>query len=335
MNGQKPIPFAHFMEEALYGENGYYTKGVNFLQSPPRDFTTAPELTPLFGATLAKWVAKQWQTLGQPNAFTLCEMGPGRGSLMHPLLTHLRDAHPSCFTALHQVQLIELSPILTQIQQQTLAPWGNLCTWFTTLPTVNRQHPTLLIANEVLDALPAQPYRYQNGGWEMLYVHKNNPIWHPTAAPPLPAGWHPTEGAHYEHLPALKELLEIIKPFADAALLIDYGAQTLPPQGAETLQAMQHHKPVSLFHEPNNTDLTTHINFGHVADILGKDACTLTPLADFLLAHGLHHIALTLLPHPATESALHRLLHPNHMGTLHLTLCYTRSTLIAKSPAAS
>lgn len=326
MPPQKTTPFATFMESALYGEGGYYTRGVNFLQSPPRDFTTAPELTPLFGATLANWVAKQWHALGQPSAFTLCEMGPGRGSLMHPLLTQLREAHPTCFTALKSVQMIERAPALITLQQQTLAEWGSLCQWSGSLSNLNSQLPTVLIANELLDALPTQPYRLKNGAWEALHVEENALVWLPTKAPPLPHNWQPIEGAVIEHMPSLTPLLAAIKAHAHAALLIDYGAASLPPQGADTLQAMQHHKSVPLLHDAGNSDLTAHINFAEVANQLGPTHCTLSHLADFLLQHGLHHLALPLLPHPATESALHRLLHPAQMGTLHLTLCYTRST---------
>lgn len=330
MNLSRALPFVSFMAEALYGAHGYYTRGVNFLQTPPRDFTTAPELTPLFGATLANWVARQWQALGCPTPFVLAEMGPGRGSLMHPLLTHLHHAHPACFAALARVHLIETSPALTHLQQQTLAPWADLCTWAETLPQGHSLPPLLLIANEVLDALPVQPYRYNNGQWEALHVEPLAPepalVWCTAEPPTLPAGLTPTQGTVYEHRPALLPLLAHIQAQAHAALLLDYGAPSLPPQGAETLQALQNHTPVPLLHQPGDTDLTAHIAFNEVSEALGPAHCTLATLTDFLLHHGLPQLALPLLPHPATESALHRLLHPAHMGTLHLALCYTRST---------
>jgi hypothetical protein len=104
-------------------------------------------------------------------------------------------------------------------------------------------------------------------------------------------------------------LLAALKTYAEVALIIDYGAAQLPPHGADTLQALQHHKPVPLWHEPGETDITAHIRFAEVAAQLGAAACTLTPLADFLLAHGIANLALPLLPHPPTESALQRLLH--------------------------
>lgn len=182
------------------------------------------------------------------------------------------------------------------------------------------------MANEVLDALPVQPYRYQNGAWEALHLAAESLSWQPCPAPPLPTGWVPVEGAVLEYFPAMVGLLAALKTYAEVALIIDYGAAQLPPHGADTLQALQHHKPVPLWHEPGETDITAHIRFAEVAAQLGAAACTLTPLADFLLAHGIANLALPLLPHPPTESALQRLLHPAQMGTLHKVLCYTRNT---------
>lgn len=316
--------FHRFMTEALYGPDGYYTQGRNFTTTPARDFTTAPELTPLFGATLGNWVAQQWQALGAPPAFVLAEYGPGRGRLMQALLTHMQAAHPACYSALQAVHFIEVSPFLTQLQRETLQHFSSRCTWATTLTAPAA--PLILLANEVLDALPAQPYRLTAAGWEALTVKNNTLHWEPCDQPTLPHGWQPQVGASFDALPDLAEFLAPIRQHASAALIIDYGSPTLPANSQSTLQALQHHQRVELLHEPGNTDLTVQVNFAEVAQLLGPAQCTLTPLADFLLRHGLTDLALPLLPHPATESALHRLLHPAQMGTLHQVLCYTRST---------
>ena len=316
------IPFADFMAEALYGLDGYYTRGVNFLTTPPRDFTTAPELTPLFGATLANWVAKQWHKAGEPQGWVLTELGPGRGSLMRALLTQLRESVPACFGALQAVRLVDVSPALQQLQRQALQAFP-LCTWQS---TQERQEIwQLVIGNEVLDALPVQPFKCVGGQWQAFFVNGADLVWQGSSPPHLPAGWQPTDGAVLEHMPALADLLHQIAQ-ADVALLIDYGYSALPASGADTLQALHHHTKVPLLHAVGDTDLTAHVNFAEVVHQLGPQHCTLTPLADFLLANRLTDLSLPLLPHPATESALQRLLHPNQMGTLHKVLCYTRST---------
>jgi SAM-dependent MidA family methyltransferase len=323
------VRFHDFMAEALYGPQGYYSQGRNFLGSPPRDFTTAPELTPLFGACLGNWVAAQWQKLGAPAHFALIEMGPGRGSLMRGLLTHLQVAHAPCYAALVRVELVEVSPVLTKLQQELLKDFGQ-CTWSSALPTDTYLLPTLCIANELIDALPAQPYRLTAAGWEELWVEDAALIWRACPAPPLPHGWQPAVGAEFDHLPTLPALLADIHAVAKVALLIDYGAASLPANAKSTIQAVQRHQKVQLLHEPGATDLTVQVNFAEVQQLLGTRQNTLQPLADFLLANGLADLALPLLatqsPHPGTESALHRLLHPGQMGTLHQALCSTRST---------
>lgn len=333
------IPFHSFMTEALYGPAGYYTCGVNFASAPARDFTTAPELTPLFGATLAAWVVQQWQNCGAPAGFNLLELGPGRGRLMHPLLLQLQQSNPACYAAIQQVQLVDVSPFLSKLQQETLKHFPQ-CHWYQSLTMLpSSTLPTFLIANEVFDALPAQPYRLTERGWEALHVAADALVWQPCPQPPLPHGWNPAVGASFDDLPALPALLHSIKQLATAALILDYGSPTLPPAAQSTVQAMQRHQHVPLLHQPGETDLTVHLNFADLIHQLGQAQCTLTPLADFLLHHGLATLALPLLqtqpPHPTTQSALHRLLHPAQMGTLHYALCYTRSTPIAKSLPAS
>jgi SAM-dependent MidA family methyltransferase len=141
-------------------------------------------------------------------------MGPGRGSLMRALLTHLQAAHAPCYTALQKVILVEVSPVLTKLQQELLKDFGQ-CAWASLLTTTTHHPPTILIANELLDALPAQPYRLAAAGWEALWVEDTALTWRPCSAPPLPHGWQPAVGAEFDHLPALAALVEEIHGVAD------------------------------------------------------------------------------------------------------------------------
>ena len=149
-----PLTVEDYVTACLYHpEHGYYTQGHNFLPlkpsnphtltSYPNDFTTAPELpTPIgqiFGYTLANWVARTHATIGSPTPFVLMECGPGRGILMHSMLTHLQTAHPAIYAATYPI-LIETSPTLTALQQQTLGTFPQ-CQWATspiTLQSDNR-----------------------------------------------------------------------------------------------------------------------------------------------------------------------------------------------------
>lgn len=304
-----PLPLADYMAQCLYHpQHGYYTTGRNFRTQPPADFTTAPELTPLFGYAIATWVQKAWHTLGSPTTFTLAECGPGRGTLMHDVLTHLAAAAPQCLAAAQPI-LIETSPALTALQKQTLHPFPQ-CAWAEELPQTAT--PLILIANEFLDAFPVQQQVNGQPQSVTLDAEQNFTL---TQTGPVTQESSPTQTAWLQQLAAY--------PGPAAALLADYGAAPESPvTQTDTLQAVHAHKHVSIFHAPGESDLTAHVNFTHVHHVLGPQNCTLATLADFLLAHDI--VALGL-QHPTQQSALQRLLHPAQMGTLFKVSCYTRT----------
>lgn len=321
-----PLSVAAFMQACLYHpQHGYYTRGLNFSTNPPRDFLTAPDHTPLFGATIANWLAATWVGLGSPPLFTLVETGPGRGSLMESLLVHLQSTHGACYAAAQPV-LVESSPALTQIQKQTLAAFPQ-CKWAAKVAPANT--PLILIANEFLDSFPINQHIHIGGQlFEVLVgTSAEGQLCFTTAANPspmpLPPGWQPADGATLETAPDEAEFLRFLKAHAKAALLIDYGANTRATQDGNTLQAINNHTPVHPLHLPGETDLTAHINFASLITQLGEANCTLSDLAPFLLANGLPELGLQ---HPDQQPRLQRLLHPAQMGTLFKVLCFTQNT---------
>lgn len=321
-----PLTVESYMQHCLYHpEHGYYTRGLNFTDvAHPlgRDFTTAPDLTPYFGTTLANWVHKEWQRLGQPTAFTLLEAGPGRGSLMHALLTQLHISHPTCYAAAHPT-LIETSPALTHLQQQTLSSFPQ-CRWQTELlfPTkfpnsppnaLPTQFPTLLIGNELLDAFPIRQFA---GDTERTIF--------PNTAGSLTFS-HPNEAITREDSPQQTAWLQKAKSICTSMLLIDYG-YTLTPNTyhltPDTLQALHRHQKVSPLHLPGETDLTAHVNFTAAAQTLGSANCCLTDLSPFLMQHGFLTLAEPTINQPDTAAALYRLFHPSGMGALFKAIEY-------------
>lgn len=323
-----PMPVEEFTGLALYHpQYGYYTNGYNFLPAPiansltpsalyPHDFTTAPEITPLFGATLANWVARQWLTLKSPSPFTLMECGPGRGILMRDMLTHLQTAHPACYSAARPL-LVETSPTLTQLQKTTLTAFPQ-CHWDTT-PTSNL--PIILVANELLDAFPHT----------QLIQHEGRITPRTIATTNTGTFIFPQHGPITEHSPGMKTWLQTLPQNLSAALFADYGAATDGPTG-DTLQAVYRHQKVDVFHKIGETDLTHHVNFAHVNAALAEshphlESQPLEHLTPFLLNHGLASLALQIADadgtHSTHDTALHRLLHPTQMGTLFKVQCYT------------
>lgn len=321
-----PLTVAEYMEHCLYHpQHGYYTRGLNFSTTPARDFVTAPELTPLFGAMVANWVAKAWQQAGNPAAFLLVEGGPGRGTLMYDLLSHLHTRHGACYRAAQPV-LVETSPELTHIQRATLENFGQ-CTWQTALP-VSGPLPVIVVANELLDAFPAEQHAHSKLNWQQYVVALNGAneltfTTRPAPRPPhLPAHWQPAEGALLESSPAQMSFIAQLRSHAAAALIIDYGYRHLPPTGGHTLQGLYKHQKVSPLFMPGEADLTTHVNFAQVTAALGLEEGVVEDLAPFLLRHGLVELGLQ---HPSQQSALQRLLHPAQMGSLFKVVEYNRS----------
>src|SRR6185437_10803462 len=143
---------------------------------PFADFTTAPEISQMFGEVLAVWTAMAWTAARRPDPFLLIEAGPGRGTLMRDLLRALRSALPACATAA-RVQFIETSALLRK-KQAALVPDA---VWHDSLHSVPAG-PMVLLANEFLDALPIRQFVRRGDGWCERYVAGERWIEHPLPA---------------------------------------------------------------------------------------------------------------------------------------------------------
>ena len=170
-----PVPFSAFMDEALYGAAGFYTRGGGAGRT--RDFVTSPEIGGLFGAVMARALDAWWLELGSPDPFLVAECGAGPGALAQSIL----GANPACALALRYLLIDRAEPMrqaersrglpLTEpsmilggfgggtivIDEDDLddgpapsAGQGPLCTLFGELPE-HRVH--LVLANELLDNL--------------------------------------------------------------------------------------------------------------------------------------------------------------------------------------
>jgi SAM-dependent MidA family methyltransferase len=156
-NGQ--ISFAKYMEMALYTPGlGYYAAGKNKLGSKG-DFTTAPEISPLFGATIVQTILpiiEHLQSLNEP--IKILEFGAGTGALAESILTELQSQD----IAVDSYSILDLSADLIERQQSRLAQPFPMVTWIDQLP---KNFTGIILANEVLDAMPIELITYQNQGW--------------------------------------------------------------------------------------------------------------------------------------------------------------------------
>ncbi|MEO8883049.1 MAG: SAM-dependent methyltransferase [Devosia sp.] len=327
-----PMSIASYMGLALtHPRKGYYKQGTSI--GAKGDFTTAPEISQMFGEMIGFFFVNLWQQMDQPKAFTLLELGPGRGTLMADILRVATRA-PG-FGEAASVELFETDPVLLAEQRTKLETYHP--TWIQNFDLA-ADSPLLVVANEFFDALPIRQFVRGKDGWHerMVGLDGNKRIFGlsptpiPTAALPEAVRDAP-EGSVYE---ASLAAAEVMKRLASAVsrrggliLAIDYGyAQT---QTGETLQAVRSHAYADPLDPPGETDLSSHIDFGSLGEIAraaGLATQPLTTQGDFLKDLGILARAAALTKaNPAAAAdvgaALDRLTSPTQMGTLFKVFC--------------
>ena len=156
---QGPLTVAEFMAEALgHPEYGYYATRDPLGRRG--DFTTAPEISQVFGELIGLWCVDFWDRAGRPAPFTLAELGPGRGTLMADALRAARVVPE--FLAGLRLHLVETSPVLRQTQHRALKRFAP--SWHDSIASLPAG-PRLLVANEFLDALPIRQLVKTATGW--------------------------------------------------------------------------------------------------------------------------------------------------------------------------
>ncbi len=326
-----PLSCADFMQLCLYHpEFGYYT--TTNLLGEQGDFITAPELTPVFGELICLWVVNTWEQLGCPAEWTLAELGPGHGTLMSDVLRVCRKVAPSSMSCC-SVALVETSPSLTKIQQQTLAEEN--IEWVTDINQVDNTWPTIVIGNEFLDAFPVQQWHHQGGGQyvERGVMADGNEL-HFTLLKESTATFE-SEAEIVETSTTADWLAQFKAHFADtplASLFIDYGAAPKTPfTEKDTLQAIHQHQKVDALAHPGAADLTTQVNFTAVKEALGDTCYGPMAQAVFLTNLGLPiraaqiHAKLDDAGRQDLEQRLHRLMALDEMGELFKAFCYVQN----------
>ena len=147
----------------LHPDHGYYTTRTPF--GTAGDFTTAPEISQMFGELIGLALAQAWIDQGAPAPFTLAELGPGRGTLMADILRACKKVPK--FTDAVQIVLLEASPALRAEQGEALS--GYEPTWIDDITELPQQ-PTFLIANEFFDALPIRQFVRDGTRWRERQV---------------------------------------------------------------------------------------------------------------------------------------------------------------------
>lgn len=327
IRAEGPISITEYMREC---NAHYYATRDPF--GAAGDFTTAPEISQVFGELIGGWCADYWQRMGAPNPVLLVELGPGRGTLLADALRATKRV-PGFHDAL-QVHLVETSPVLRKMQQEKLAAYNpQFHDHMTRLPP----GPILVIANEFFDALPIAQFEYRAG-----QTHERKVALASDGAS-LVVRREPTRdvtvrGAHDGDIKetsmgyAMVHLLaRRIARAGGATLVIDYGY--FPGAFGDTLQALRRHRPVSMLEAPGEADLTAHVDFESLAKSAssgGAAAHGPVSQAQFLIALGIAAREAALLKNAtpkqqeAIRSGCRRLIEPAEMGSLFKVLALTQ-----------
>jgi NADH dehydrogenase [ubiquinone] 1 alpha subcomplex assembly factor 7 len=330
-----PLTIADFMGDALgHPQHGYYITRDPFGRAG--DFTTAPEISQMFGELIGLWCAEVWQQMGAPDKLHLVEIGPGRGTLSADLLR--AGKRLPGFLKASDLHLVETSPVLRDVQARSLERAPVPVSWHSDIATLPEDAPLLIVANEFFDALPIRQIQRVQGGWRerLLTIDPRNHALALTLSPgpsvlePLidkSLRDHAKVGRVVELAPLswriAADLGARLVAQGGAGLIIDYGYSG--PATGDTLQAVKAHKPCGVLETPGEADLTAHVDFTALAKAATEAGARVSPLrtqGDFLRGLGIEIRAQNLMKAASgagakqIESARDRLIGADGMGTL-------------------
>ena len=318
IEAQGPIPVSDYM--ALANAHYYATRDP---LGASGDFTTAPEISQMFGELIGVALADAWHRAGRPEGVRYVELGPGRGTLAVDALRAMRAAGLE-----PQVHFVETSPVLRAAQAERVSQ----AVWHQDLTTFPDDGPILAVANEFFDALPIRQLVATITGWRERLVTIDGNRFVPAAGPPVPAEAIPghlraaAPGTVLETSPAslahARLLARRINMHGGAALIVDYGHDRLC--AGETLQAVRLHEYADPWIEPGEADLTAHVDFeslGRAAAEAGLRVHGPVAQGDWLARLGIDARAESLnaaAPDRSEEIrvAKDRLVSPEQMGRL-------------------
>lgn len=340
-----PITVADYMADALgHPHDGYYMSREAL--GKDGDFTTAPEISQIFGELMGLWLVEAWRALGSPEQFNLVELGPGRGVLMNDIL-RAAQLRPDFVSAV-QVWLYESSGRLRLEQQKRLKASPVKPLWADSLDDIP-DAPTLVVANEFFDCMPIRQFEFTEKGWRERMVdyspEKDALDFLLKTTPPDPSLGLPD---HHDCAPGdIFEISEDLTAFSSqlfnkleknegAALIIDYGH--LKSGIGDTLQAVRDHEYWPPLSAPGRADVTAHVNFETLANLaLEAGGCVYGPVSQgtFLDRLGLALRAEMLCKGKDEDTikeiraGAERIAAPNQMGEIFKVLAVTSAELPA------
>ena len=323
------ISFARFMDLALYAEGlGYYAGGSSKL-GKDGDFTTAPEITPLFGATIGRFALDCFGA----EPLRILEFGAGTGRLALDVMESLAERG----VLLEEYLIVELSADLRERQRELLGGFPQV-QWLSVPPTA---FSGLILCNEVLDAMPVHLLVRQGDRWlergvslsgdRFVFSDRDADV---TLAEQIPDAGSLPDGylteVHPRQCGFVRMLSDVLKSGGRGlALLVDYGFPAreyfLPQRMQGTVMChYRHHAHTDPFYLPGLQDITAHVDFtaaALAAQESGLRVAAFMSQAEFLIASGLTELMGQISPEDARRwlsqsQAIQKLTSPAEMGEL-------------------
>jgi SAM-dependent MidA family methyltransferase len=301
-----PISFRMWMQAALYDErDGYYCRSDRVRQGRAGDYRTAPESSPLFAATFARYFSQLFAELGSPSSWTIFEAGASSGAFAHGVLTALQAHHSRVFAATNYV-IDEVSRAARLQAAARLSDFADRVR-FERLPEVTLPvYPGIVFSNELIDAFPVQRVAMRGGRLRELYVgvDEKSFVW-VECDPDQPvrdycqrAGLHLAEGQIVEVNLQAENFLSRAASLLERGFVItvDYGDErddllNAPHRNDGTLRAFRDHRLISnVLAAPGEQDLTTTIDWTQICEAgagVGLKTLRHERLDQFFLKEGL------------------------------------------------
>ncbi len=324
------MPLGEFISLAMtHLEYGYYTSANPI--GARGDFTTAPEISQIFGELVGAWIVDLWLQMGSPE-FNLVECGAGLGTLMADIM-RVGSKAPDFTKSVH-ISLIETQGDMRKKQENMLSSYN--ISWHEHIVDISEDKPCIIIGNEFLDALPIEQLKRSDDGWVQKFVtFSDNSFkfeWQKADESLLELLPNKTQSNQIyeiskERISFINDCSSLIEKNGGAALFIDYGH--IKSHYGDTLQAVKTHKYSDILKDIGQSDITSHIDFDALKRSI-LDNVAVAPIItqrSFLLNLGIEVRARALMaanPEKAGDikGQVDRLISKDHMGDLFKVMCF-------------
>jgi len=326
------LSISKFMEMCMWDtEEGYYFR-KNII-GEKGDFTTSPELSQTFGELIGIWSLSCHINKLKNEKLSLLELGPGKGTLIDDGLRAINKIVKNEFSP--ETYLLEKSPILQEIQKEKLEKHS--IQWINDIGEMPEK-PLIIIANEFFDSLPINQYLRVQEGWKERKIglkDSNLCITLDKRILKFKANYFQSTPLgeiieySYDTIKIFSKICDHIKEFGSIALIIDYGEIS---GFGDTLQAIKNHNSNFILDNPGESDLSSHVNFGILANIALERNLRVSPIIEqykFLKNLGIETRMKRLIENKPTNKliaeikGIRKLIDPENMGKLFKVMAFS------------